>query len=78
MIYLFCGDDTKNKHKGYGQFMKSMPKGTETFFIGKNDFDKVQVESLYSGSGRRAGRACRGFILESERHAFEKEFSQIF
>jgi len=51
MIYLFSGDDVKNKHKSYEKFIKSMPAGMETFFIGKNDFDTTQVESLYSGSG---------------------------
>lgn len=51
MIYLFCGDDVKNKHSGYEKFMKSIPNGTETFFISKNDFDPVQTESFYSGSG---------------------------
>ncbi len=58
MIYLFCGDDTKSKHKDYGQFMKSLPAsptitptGAQIFFIGKNDFDPMQVESFYSGSG---------------------------
>jgi len=51
MIYLFCGDDTKNKYKSYENFIKSIPKGTETFFITKNDFDPNQTESFYSGSG---------------------------
>jgi len=51
MIYLFCGDDTKNKHENYEKFIKSVPKGTEVFFIGKNDFNPTQTESFYSGSG---------------------------
>ena len=61
MIYLFCGDDVKNKYENYEKFIKSPPAGragmfpgtesTETFFIGKNDFDPVQTESFYSGSG---------------------------
>ncbi len=51
MIYLFCGDDVKNKHSSYEKFMKSMPTGMETFFIGKNDFDPMEIESFYSGSG---------------------------
>ena len=51
MIYLFCGDDTKNKYKSYEKFIKSIPDVTETFFVGKNDFDPVQTESFYSGSG---------------------------
>ena len=51
MIYLFCGDDVKNKHFSYEKFMKSIPTGTETFFVGKNDFDPTQTENFYSGSG---------------------------
>lgn len=51
MIYLFSGDDSKNKYKAYEKFSESLPKNTETFFISKNDFDKVQIESFYSGAG---------------------------
>ena len=51
MIYLFCGDDAKNKHASYENFLKSIEKDIESFFIGKNNFDKIQVESFYSGSG---------------------------
>lgn len=51
MIYLFCGDDIKNKHASYEKFLKSIASGTEIFYIGKNDFDPAQTESFYSGSG---------------------------
>lgn len=51
MIYVFIGDDAKSKHSAYIKFMKSQPKGMETFLISRNDFNKTQVESLYSGSG---------------------------
>lgn len=51
MIYLFAGDDTKKKHESYGIFLKALPKGTETFLISRNDFNRMQIESLYSGSG---------------------------
>jgi hypothetical protein len=51
MIYLFCGDDTKNKHESYEKFIKSLSSDTETFFVGKNDFNPMEVESFYSGSG---------------------------
>ncbi|MFA4975566.1 MAG: hypothetical protein WC839_02415 [Candidatus Paceibacterota bacterium] len=51
MIYLFCGDDAKNKHEGYEKFIKSISKNIEIFFIGKNDFNPMEVESFYSGSG---------------------------
>ena len=50
MLYLFAGDDTKNKHSSYEKFIKSIPKNTEIFFINRNDFDQTQLESLYSGS----------------------------
>lgn len=51
MIYLFSGDDTQIKIKAYEQFLKSQPKGIETFFINKNDFNKMEFESFYSGAG---------------------------
>lgn len=51
MIYLFCGDDTKNKHKAYEKFIGSFHKEMEIFFIGKNDFNPIQTESFYSGQG---------------------------
>jgi len=51
MIYLFSGDDAKNKRVAYVKFIKSLAKDTETFFISKNNFDRIQVESLYSGAG---------------------------
>jgi hypothetical protein len=58
MIYLFCGDDVKNKYSSYEKFIKSLPTGqagippgTDIFFIGKNDFNPIQTESFYSGAG---------------------------
>jgi hypothetical protein len=51
MIYLFCGEDVKKKHESYEGFIKSIPTGTETFFISKNDFNQMEVESFYSGAG---------------------------
>lgn len=50
MIYLFSGGDTKNKLLSYEKFIKTLPKGTETFSVTRNNFDKMQIESLYSGS----------------------------
>ena len=35
MIYLFCGDDVKNKRSSYEKFLKSMPVGMETFLSAK-------------------------------------------
>ena len=51
MIYLFTGDDAQNKHKAYIKFVNSIKKGTETFFISRNDFNNSQIENFYSGSG---------------------------
>ena len=56
MIYLFSGNDSNNKLKAYEKFIKSLstqagiPVDTETFSINRNNFDKMQIESLYSGS----------------------------
>jgi hypothetical protein len=68
MIYLFLGDDIKNKHASYEKFIKSIPKDTETFFINRNDFNKSQIESLYSGAGLFFSKSAVIFsnILERE------------
>jgi len=50
MIYLFSGDDTKKKLAGYEKFIGTIPKNVGTFFIDRNNFDLLQIESLYSGS----------------------------
>ena len=49
MIYLFAGDDTKNKYLSYEKFSKSVPASAETFFVNRNNFNKTELESLYSG-----------------------------
>ncbi len=51
MIYLFAGDDAKTKRLNYERFLKSLPNETEILFINRNNFNKTQVESLYSGAG---------------------------
>lgn len=51
MIYLFSGDDAKNKISNYEKFIKSVPKDTEVFHISRNNFNRDQIESLYSGAG---------------------------
>lgn len=51
MIYLFCGDDSKNKILSYEKLAKIFLNGKETFLISRNNFDRMQVESLYSGAG---------------------------
>ena len=50
MLYLFCGDDAKNKILNYEKFIKSLPKGTELFLVSRNNFDQAQIESFYSGA----------------------------
>src|ERR1035437_828463 len=50
MIYLFSGSDSNNKLKALQKFIKSISIGMETFSINRNNFDKMQIESLYSGS----------------------------
>ncbi len=51
MIYLFTGDDTKKKFSAYEKFLKLIPASTEKFFINRQDFNPVQIESFYSGQG---------------------------
>ena len=50
MLYLFAGDDAKNKLIYYEKFISSIPVSTEKFSISRNNFDPAQIESLYSGS----------------------------
>lgn len=68
MIYLFTGDDAKNKLRSYEKFMATTSKGIETFFISRNDFNKAQIESLYSGAGLFFSKSITTFsdILENE------------
>lgn len=73
MIYLFCGDDSKNKHENYEEFIKSISISVETFFIGKNDFNSMTIESFYSGSGLFFTKCVVVFT-----NIFEKEETQEF
>jgi hypothetical protein len=68
MIYLFCGDDAKNKRSSYEKFIKSIPKDTETFFVSRNNFDEVQLENFYSGASLFSALSAVVFenILERE------------
>lgn len=50
MLYLFTGDDTKKKTLSYEKFIASLPSDAETFFINRNDFNPLQIESFYSGA----------------------------
>ena len=68
MLYLFTGDDAKNKHLAYEKFIKSIPKDTETFSISRNNFNRMQIESLYSGSSLFFAKSAVTFanIFENE------------
>lgn len=73
MIYLFAGDDSKNKILSYENFLGSINKEVESFFINKNDFDPVQIESLYSGQGLFFDKSIVVFS-----NIFEKEENRNF
>lgn len=68
MLYLFAGDDIKRKRLNYEKFIKSVESSAETFFINRNDFDPLQLESLYSGAGLFSKKYVIIFsnILETE------------
>ena len=74
MIYLFSGDDTKNKLLAYEKFLKSLPaqagliKSFEPFFISRNNFDPMQIESFYSGGSLFSSKSAIVFsnIFEYE------------
>ncbi len=73
MLYLFAGDDAKQKRAVYEKFIKSQPKSMETFFISKNDFDPMQLESFYSGAGLFFTK-CAVFL----ENIFEREETRDF
>src|SRR3989338_9281578 len=50
MLYLFAGDDAKRKLVAYEKFINYIPVRTEKFSFSRNNFDPMQIESLYSGS----------------------------
>lgn len=76
MIYLFSGDDVDKKIINYEKFMDSIPKGFDIFFVSRNNFDRNQIESFYSGSslfssksnvifsGALDNEETRDFVLE--------------
>jgi len=90
MIHLFWGDDTRNKILNYEKFIKSIPAGTETFFVNRNSFDRMQIESLYSGASLFASSSSvifsgvldheetRDFILEKLEQMSESKNSFVF
>jgi hypothetical protein len=71
MIYLFSGDDSKNKILSYEKFIKAIPVDTEKFFITKNNFDPFQIENFYSGASLFSALSAIIFkdILEREETA---------
>ncbi|MBI5139811.1 hypothetical protein HZA26_04385 [Candidatus Nomurabacteria bacterium] len=90
MIYLFAGDDVQNKHKAYAKFLSSIKKGTEVFFISRNDFNKAQIENFYSGvglffskcvvifSGALEREEIRDFVLEKLELMVKSENDFVF
>src|SRR3989344_6045535 len=68
MIYLFTGDDAKNKIISSEKFIKSLPGGVGCFFISRNDFNPIQIESFYSGASLFSALSAVIFqnILEHE------------
>ena len=90
MIYLFSGDDAKNKILNYEKFIKNISVDVETFFINRNNFDRVQIESLYSGASLFATKhnvvfsgvfdyeETRDFILEKLKLMGESNSSFVF
>lgn len=89
MIYLFSGDDFKNKILNYEKFIKSLPD-SEVFFINRNSFDPIQIESFYSGSSLFSALSTvvfqnifeyeenRSFVLEKLKLMGESDNSFIF
>lgn len=73
MLYLFSGDDVKNKTINYEKFIKSLPVGSETFFVNRNNLDPIQIESLYSGSSLFS--ALSSVIFQN---IFEYEENRVF
>lgn len=68
MIYLFSGNDILSKRKAVKAFLQSLPPNIEVLNISKEDLNKMQIESLYSGAGLFFSKSAVVFsnILESE------------
>ncbi len=76
MIILFSGSDADTKHKAYEKFIQSFEKDSEVFDFSRNNFDAMQIESLYSGANLFSAKSLvvlrdvlgyeetRDFILE--------------
>ena len=69
MIYVFCGEDADSKNANYEKFVKTLPADAPRFFINKNDFDPMQLESFYSGASLFATQSViilRDLLAEEE------------
>lgn len=69
MIYVFCGEDTDRKNTSYKKFLKTLPEEVPVFFVNKNDFDPVQLESFYSGASLFSAQSVvvlRDLLAEQE------------
>jgi len=51
MLYLFAGDDAKNKIISYEKLLASFEKKSEIFSINKNNFSFQETEIFFSTSG---------------------------
>jgi len=90
MIYLFCGDDSKKKNIAYEDFVNSLPKNADIFYISRNNFDRIQLESLYSGSSLFSAKSTvlfsntleheedRNFILDKLKLIAESQNNFVF
>ena len=90
MLYLFSGDDSKNKILNYEKFIKSLPKNTEIFSINRNNFNRMEIESFYSGpslfsvsstvifEGVFEHEETRDFVLEKLKPMSESTNSFVF
>jgi alkylhydroperoxidase/carboxymuconolactone decarboxylase family protein YurZ len=88
MIYLFCGDDNGKKISSYEKFIKS--ENTEIFSFNRNNFDRTQIESLYSGSSLFSNKSTiilsdifeyeetRNFILDKLKSIAKSDNSFVF
>jgi DNA polymerase III delta subunit len=73
MIYLFSGDDVKNKLGTYEKLLAKAPKGSEIFRLAKNDFNPAQLEGFYSGAGlfsKHSVVSLSDFLSEDETEDF--------
>jgi hypothetical protein len=90
MLYLFFGNDSTNKLKAFESFSKAIPKSTDVLSFSRNNFSKMQIESLYSGVSLFSAKSAiifsnileyeeqRDFILEKLEQMGESGNSFIF